>query len=58
MKKKFIVFELGHEITLTIPEYPMTDEITSAFLLLGGMLYHGLIQSKQDKANFPKMLDE
>lgn len=58
MKREMIAFDLGHGITLTMPHKPMSDDILSAFMLLGGLLYNGIVESRQDKAKFPKMMDE
>lgn len=58
MNRRYIAIELDGGITLTIPEDPMTDDVLKALLLLGGMLYHGLIKVDPNKAKWEKAVDE
>lgn len=58
MKVKFIAFDLAHGITLTMPKKAMTDDVIKAFLLLGGLLYHGYVRTEADKARIRMMMDD
>lgn len=58
MKKQMLAFDLGHGIALTMPRSPTSRDVMSAFILLGGLLYHDLISNDpKAKEIFPEAME-
>ena len=57
MKKQCIAIELENDIVLIMPRDTLSNDALSAFILLGGLLYHGFVETEEDKEKFKGVVD-
>ena len=58
-KEKVTLFYLGNGIILQMPRMSMSTEVMSAFILLGGLIYHGMVEvyDNDGKEKFKEMME-